>query len=182
MSLPLSVYMLLVGYRCMSCWPVEATASTDLDIGFLCAAYFTSQRNEMSLRHYESTAVLNCSPYISQVPYRFESLLMKMKLLYIIFCFQLFPLWGPQPITCLHLTLFSASSSLTPNNFMFSSSYIHLSTPINLWSSSRPPVGRIQPLHPSTDISTVPPLGHLSLASLPHPVHPGHCQRGAQHF
>lgn len=91
MSLPLSVYMLLVGYRCMSCWPVEATASADLNLGFLRAAYFTSQRNEMSLRRYEFMAVLNCSPYISQVSYRLESLLMKIELEYIIFCFQRFP-------------------------------------------------------------------------------------------
>lgn len=176
MSLPLSVYMLLVGYRCMSCWPVEATASTDLDIGFLRAAYFTSQRNEMSLSHYEFMAVLNCSPYISQVSYRLESLLMKMKLEYIIYCYQRFPSWGPQPITCPRLTLSSASSSLTPNNFMFSSSHIHLSTPINplvLLSASCQAVPTSASFHRYIHC---PSSGQLSLASLPHPAHPAHCQ------
>ncbi|KAK2905568.1 hypothetical protein Q8A73_009511 [Channa argus] len=55
---------------------------------------------------------------------------------------------SPQRIMCLHLTLSSSSSSLTPTNFMSS-----LTTSINLLFA-----WQLQPQHPSTDIFTVSPL------------------------
>ncbi|KAF7660103.1 hypothetical protein LDENG_00288210, partial [Lucifuga dentata] len=82
------------------------------------------------------------------------------------FSFRLSLQGSPQRIICLHLTLSSASSSLTPTNFMSS-----FTTSINLplWSSSRPPAWQFQLQHPSTDmftslLCTCP--NHLSLASL----------------
>ncbi|KAF7645082.1 hypothetical protein LDENG_00210390 [Lucifuga dentata] len=89
-----------------------------------------------------------------------------MQILYLFFSFQLSLQGSPQRIICLHLTLSSASSSLTPTNFMSS-----FTTSINLLFGL--PLGL---LPGSSNLSILLPIcslsllctcpNHLSLASL----------------
>lgn len=72
----------------------------------------------------------------------------------------LFFSWLPQPIICLRFILSSASSSLTPPNFMAS-----FTTSTNLWWF----LLDLQPQHPSTRMVTVPML-HMSEPSQSGPL------------